>query len=240
MPNFLELTNASILKDGDYFGDSKVSPQLRLWSRNCIPISAASKILSVSDSIDFRYKRRRTVRSPDNKAKQHKKHRKRRKHKRKNRKRHKGANGIDQGRHKGNAHKAAASRRKRGYLDKEFWDSLDSGYEKPLIYSAVDMANLKPDANDKNLGTGKSGFEDADEKYVQGYYERDMDTFNYLWNKITVKDIDMHLDVSWSISESFFIAIYKRSIYSSLYNIDITPVSNSQYIEHLWIATGKL
>lgn len=42
------------------------------------------------------------------------------------------------------------------------------------------MANLKPDANDKNLGTGKSGFEDADEKYVQGYYERDMDTFNYL------------------------------------------------------------
>ncbi|XP_053976480.1 uncharacterized protein LOC128875138 [Hylaeus volcanicus] len=120
MPNMLKLGNASLLEDGEYFRD---------------------------DGMDFHGKRRRVVRSADEHPKQRKKHKNRKKRKRKHRKRHKGASAIDQSERKDSVHKATPSRQKRGYLDKDFWESFHSGYEQPLIFTSMDMTNVKPSDN---------------------------------------------------------------------------------------------
>ncbi|XP_043514345.1 uncharacterized protein LOC122530962 [Frieseomelitta varia] len=82
--------------------------------------------------------RERVTRSVDKRAKYNKTRRKRKKRGKKHGERHKGASAIDQSRREDS--ERPATREKREYLDKAFWDSLDSGYEEPLIYHSMNMS----------------------------------------------------------------------------------------------------
>ncbi|XP_076284773.1 uncharacterized protein LOC143211192 isoform X2 [Lasioglossum baleicum] len=88
--------------------------------------------------------RRRVVRSVDKRPKLRKKHRAKGERERRHGRRHKAASAIDQPRHKDSGHKAAATRQKRDYLDKDFWASFHQGYEEPVIYNSMDMIDAQP------------------------------------------------------------------------------------------------
>ncbi|KAK9302153.1 hypothetical protein QLX08_005754 [Tetragonisca angustula] len=92
----------------------------------------------------------RVTRSVDKRAKYNKTRRKRKKRGKRHGERHKGASAIDQSRRE-DSNVRPATREKREYLDKAFWDSLDSGYEEPLIYHSMDM-NMSVESN-ANGGT---------------------------------------------------------------------------------------
>ncbi|KOC66465.1 hypothetical protein WH47_08858 [Habropoda laboriosa] len=118
-PNPLKLSNVNFLTDRVLLRESK------------------------PDGIDVSHRGQRIIRSLDKRAKRNKKQRKHKKRKRKHGKRDKGASAIDQSRDKDTVHKAPALRQKREYLDKAFRDYDDSGYEEPLIYTSMDMRNVK-------------------------------------------------------------------------------------------------
>ncbi|KOX80522.1 hypothetical protein WN51_13006 [Melipona quadrifasciata] len=89
----------------------------------------------------------RVTRSVDKRARYNETRRKRKKRGKKHRERHKGAR--------------PATREKREYLDKAFWDSLDSGYEEPLIYHSMDMTSVESSANGESESKREERLEDA-------------------------------------------------------------------------------
>lgn len=95
------------------------------------------------------------TRSVDKRARYNKTRRKRKKHG----ERHKGASGIDQSRREGSVR--PATREKREYLDKAFWDSLDSGYEEPLIYHSMDMTSVESNADGETVIKKEEKLDDA-------------------------------------------------------------------------------
>lgn len=97
----------------------------------------------------------------DKRAKYNKTRRKRKKRGKK----HKGASAIDQSRREGSVR--PATREKREYLDKAFWDSLDSGYEEPLIYHSMDMTSVESNADgESEIKKEEKTLKDAGKKYV--------------------------------------------------------------------------
>lgn len=101
----------------------------------------------------------------DKRAKYNKTRRKRKKRRKKHGGRHKGATAIDQSRREDSVRPAA--REKREYLDKAFWDSVDSGYEEPLIYHSMDMASVESNANGESEIKKEKKLDDAGgKKYV--------------------------------------------------------------------------
>ncbi|XP_078033025.1 uncharacterized protein LOC144467907 [Augochlora pura] len=117
------------------------------------------KLVKKSDGDDHR-DRRRAGRSVDKRPKRRKKHRAKRKRERNRGRRHKAASAIDQPRHKSAGHKAAATRQKRDYLDKDFWAPFHQGFEAPVIYSSMDMIDTSDGGHQKqsleDQSTGKS------------------------------------------------------------------------------------
>ncbi|KAK1122472.1 hypothetical protein K0M31_009691 [Melipona bicolor] len=92
-------------------------------------------------------RRERVTRSVDKRARYNETRRKRKKRGKRHRERHKGAR--------------PATREKREYLDKAFWDSLDSGYEQPLIYRSMDMTSVESNANGESEIKREERLEDA-------------------------------------------------------------------------------